>query len=132
MSLGSVKKRKQLSGLHKPRVYCRVIQETLKQGFFLGAHTAGGCCRQRMVIADQMQDAMNQQACYFLAGCAAVPGGLARGSFDRNHHISQQPGPAADTRGVAQGKSDHIGRPVAAEVLLIQPGYPSVIQKQDA
>ncbi len=83
-----------------------------------------------MVIAKQMQDAVNQQ--FDETPFKGDPGclGLALTGFHGYDHIPQQVGAKFAKLAFLHGKGDHIGRPLPSQVLLVQGRDAVVVDDQ--
>ena len=73
-----------------------------------------------MIIAEKMQDSMNEQLIEPAPRADAAILRLPGSGIRRNHHIAQKVGGDMGKFTLPHGKSNYIGRPVSIEILLIE------------
>lgn len=74
----------------------------------------------QVVVAQQMEDAVDDQAQEVLLGVQAVFLGLAPGGVHADHHVAQQPGGQVGELALGLGKGDDVGGAVLAQVLQVE------------
>ena len=104
--------------------------ETLQQRVSFLLHATGLGGRLFVVITKQMQNAVNQQFDEALFKGDAGGLGFALAGFDGYDHISQQMGAHFAKFACLHGKGNHIGRPLAPQVLMVQRGDAVVVDDQ--
>jgi len=97
-----------------------------KIGVFLPAHF-GLLLRRRVVEADQVQGAVNHVQQQFVLGLPAVPRGGQRGRLRTDDDFPFQPIVAA-----LEDETQHVGRFVNTEILLVQSGDGGIVDQRDA
>jgi hypothetical protein len=85
-----------------------------------------------MVMSHEMEDAVDQQAIQcFLQGLARARG-FPQGRVQGNHHVPEHPNIGRGLPVGSHGEGEHIGRPVPAQISLVQNGDGVVAGQQDA
>lgn len=82
-----------------------------------------------MVVAEQMQGTMDEKVRQLCGQRVTAGMGLALGSLSGNDDIPQQLGMEMGKGPLSHGKGQHIGRPVDAAILRIEPPDMGVIDK---
>jgi hypothetical protein len=88
-------------------------------------------CAPLMIVAEQMQDAVQQQKYQFMLEGNSRVRRVRRRSFRGNHHIPQQQRLQAAPFPFLHGEGDDVGRPVALQIITIEPLNALIIQDQD-
>ena len=84
-----------------------------------------------MIVAEQMQDAVQQQKNQFMFERDTGGGGIVGRPLRRNHHIPQQLGLNTAPLAFLHGKGDHIGRPVTLQIVPVELLNGGVINNQN-
>ena len=85
-----------------------------------------------MVIAHEMEDAVDQQEKNLLLRPPANSRGLSLGSFCRDDYISQDRGMGRRRVPRSHGERNDVGGSVAVKILAVQPGDLFIVYDDDA
>jgi len=85
-----------------------------------------------MVIAEQMEIAVNQQPATFVPKCVARLPRLPSGRVDRNHDVAKDRRSAADRTTQIDGKRQNIGGTIDAAMTPVQPTHVTVTNNGQA
>lgn len=84
-----------------------------------------------MIIAEQMENAMQQQKNQLMLKRDVRRRRILGGPFRRNHHIPEQQGLQPAAFPFLHGKGDDVGRSITLQIISIDVADPGVIKNQN-
>ena len=93
-------------------------------------HPAGFFLTSFMIVATEMQNAVDQEYRQLFVQRSLALSGLASCHWHRNHYISKQV--SRGMRCLPHGKGQDIGRAILAPILTIKPAHPLIAHELDA
>src|SRR5262245_45315039 len=104
--------------------------ESAQQAALLGAHAArlGGA---HVVVADQVERAVDEQAGHLVVEAAAAGAGLARGRLEADHDVAEERTAPLGVESLGEREREHVRRPVATAPGGVQGADLGVVHERD-